>query len=66
AIIRAAQQYGMIVRDTTASSVALYAEMSQNSYDPYARPSGVFGKYWPDQIMRSFPWEHLEVVTPGA
>jgi hypothetical protein len=59
-IARAAQRYGMIVRDQ-ASTVTLYAE------DP--TPTGISLKYAVfagksgGQVMASFPWDRLQVVA---
>jgi hypothetical protein len=61
AIARAAQRYGIIVRDG-AGNVTFYAE------DP--RPSGanpygtLFRGRYPDEVLRGFPWDRLEVVAP--
>ena len=59
----AAQRHGIIVRDRTLSSVAIYAE------DP--TPTGAGNVYrraldglTPAQVLAAFPWHRLEVVTP--
>jgi hypothetical protein len=62
-IARAVQHYGMIVRDT-GGSVAFYAEdPTTTTGDPYGQ---LFGGEYPDQVLRNFPWNHLEVVSPGS
>lgn len=67
AMVRAAQKYGVVVRDTTGSSVNFYAESPVGSEaGAYTRPTGVFGKQWADQIMRSFPWDRLQAIAPPA
>ncbi len=58
-IARAAQRYGMIVRDG-AGNVAMYAQ------DPANLPSNPYpallGKLRPYQVLKSFPWDHLELL----
>jgi hypothetical protein len=57
AIAEAAQRYGMIVRDK-AGAVTLYGE------DPRTAGSwkSAFAGHSPDEIMRRFPWDRLQVV----
>jgi len=59
----AAQRYGLIVRDT-AGNIVIYGE------DPYPTGSNpypqLFGGLTPDQIMRAFPWNRLQAITPDA
>jgi hypothetical protein len=59
---RAAQRYGIVVRDT-AGCVVFYAE------DPVGAPGrnpydGIFGGQYPNHLLRTFPWQHLQVVAP--
>jgi hypothetical protein len=67
-IARAAQTYGIIVRDQTHYAVGFYAEdPTQTGTDPYytngvPNPTGPFGGLWPDQLLHSFPWSSLEVL----
>jgi hypothetical protein len=62
-IARAAQRYGMIVRDQTGVAVGLYAEDPvQARKDPYNGPKGFFGGQSRTQFLAEFPWESLEVV----
>ena len=60
-IARAAQRYGMIVRDKTSSAVGLYAEdPSQFPHsDPYPR---LFGGQLPSVLLKSFPWQHVQAL----
>jgi hypothetical protein len=61
AMARAAQRYGMVVRDTS-STVAVYAEMPTSGPDPYPR---LLGREYPDnlhQLMARFPWRHLQLL----
>jgi hypothetical protein len=63
-IAEAAQRYGMIVRDQTGQAVGLFAEnTAQFGTNPYDGPSGLFGGTPPNILMRSFPWEHLQVLS---
>jgi hypothetical protein len=63
AIAKAAQRYGMIVRDT-ASVTVFYGE------DPTVLPSNpylqIFGGAYPSQLLAGFPWNHLQVVAPSS
>ncbi len=64
-IALAAQRYGMIVRDQSGA-VSLYAEdPAPTGSNPYSGPYGLFGGLGPDDLMRHFPWSHLEVTRPG-
>jgi hypothetical protein len=59
----AAQNYGMIVRDKTGQGLAFFAEdPSQYGFDPYYGASGFFGGRYPTELMRTFPWQHLQLV----
>jgi hypothetical protein len=61
AMARAAQRYGMIVRDT-AGCVCFYGEDPVTTTgDPYG---GIFGGQYPNQLLRGFPWGRLQVVAP--
>jgi hypothetical protein len=63
AVAEAAQRYGIIVRDQTGHAVGFFAEnTAQFGTDPYDGPTGLFGGTPSNVLMRSFPWEHLQVV----
>ena len=63
AMARAAQRYGMVVRDT-ADVVSFYAEdPAATGLDPYGR---LFSGTYPSEALRGFPWDRLEVVAPPA
>jgi hypothetical protein len=63
AIARAAQRYGMIVRDGSGS-VSLYAEdPTPTGSNPY--PSWFDGQS-PAQVLDRFPWDRLEALPPNA
>jgi hypothetical protein len=60
---RAAQRYGMIVRDQTHVAVGFYAQDPVKAKrDPYYGPNGLFGGQSPTQLLARFPWGSLEVV----
>ncbi len=59
----AAQRYGLIVRDRSGS-VAFYGEDPvATGTDPFtaALRGGEMG-----EVMRTFPWEHIQLVRPGG
>jgi hypothetical protein len=59
----AAQRYGIIVRDQTTVAVAFFAEdATPTGTNPYAGRRGLFGGHRPDQLLASFPWEHLQLL----
>ena len=63
AMARAAQRYGIIVRDG-ASNITFYAEdPSPTGANPYGR---LFRNRYPNDVLRGFPWDRLEVVAPPS
>jgi hypothetical protein len=68
-LARAAQRYGMIVRDRTNHAVGFYAEdPTPTGSDPYAGPNGFYGGLRPWQFLPQFPWGQLQLLkmTPCA
>jgi hypothetical protein len=62
-IAEAAQRYGIIVRDQTGQAVGFFAEnTAQFGTNPYDGPGGLFGGTPSNILMRSFPWQHLQVL----
>jgi hypothetical protein len=60
ALARAAQRYGMIVRDQTGHGISLYAEAPRPGHRiSYRR---LFGGRTPLQLLARFPWDRLQVV----
>jgi hypothetical protein len=60
---RAAQRYGMIVRDQTHVAVGFFAQDPVHfKKDPYYGRNGLFGGQSPTQLLAKFPWQSLEVV----
>jgi hypothetical protein len=61
-IARAAQRYGIVVRDR-ASHVTFYAQdPTPTGSNPYAGPGGYFERRTPTQLLSSFPWSDLELL----
>jgi hypothetical protein len=62
AMARAAQRYGIVVRDS-GSNVAFYAEdPGPIGKDPYGGERGLFGGRYPSALLREFPWRHLQAL----
>jgi hypothetical protein len=61
-IARAAQRYGIFVRDKS-QVIHFFAEDPRSEKDnPYAGSDGYFDGKRPSQLLRSFPWNHLQVL----
>jgi len=62
-IARAAQRYGMVLRDK-AGAVTFYAEdPAPTGANPYGGPNGLFGGKWINNVLREqFPWHRLQVL----
>jgi hypothetical protein len=59
-IARAAQRYGIVVRDQTHHAISLFAENpTQFPGRPYAR---YFLGRTPQQLLANFPWDRLQVL----
>ncbi|MFL5912806.1 MAG: hypothetical protein ACJ768_19850 [Gaiellaceae bacterium] len=74
AIERAAQTYGIVIRDKTADTFSFYGQdPSPLSTNPYTSGPGVggvdngglgwFGGVAPSQLFRHFPWSRLRVIA---
>jgi hypothetical protein len=62
-IARAAQRYGMIVRDKTHDATGFYAEAPKDpKVDPYTGPHGLFGGLDPWEFLPRIPWGHVELL----
>jgi hypothetical protein len=57
---KAAQTYGMIVRDQTGHAISFFAEnpipLGTNPYP------ALYGSQYPTAIIRAFPWDRLQLV----
>jgi hypothetical protein len=61
-LAKAAQRYGIIVRDR-ASNIAFYGQDPiPLGIEPYTGSTGYFEGKSPVQLLASFPWSHLEVL----
>jgi hypothetical protein len=59
-IVRAAQRYGLVVRDQTGHALSLFAENpSQFRGNPYRR---YFKGRTPPQLLANFPWDRLQLL----
>jgi hypothetical protein len=59
-IARAAQRYGLVVRDQTHHAISLFGENpSQFRGHPYSR---YFRGRTPQEMLANFPWDRLQVV----
>lgn len=63
AMARAAQRYGIVVRDTSSCVVFFGEDPTTAAGDPYA---SIFGGQYPSVLLQGFPWDHLQVVAPAA
>lgn len=62
-IAKAAQRYGIIVRDQTAHAISFFAENpNQQTTNPYVGSSGFFGGAYPNPVTKAFPWSSLQLV----
>jgi hypothetical protein len=60
---KAAQTYGMIVRDQTGHAISFFAENpAQYPTNPYTSPGGFFGGPDPTAVMKAFPWQYVQLV----
>ena len=56
----AAQRYGIVVVDQTGWAVGFRAEDNRpTGSDPYYGSGGLFGGLYPNDLLASFPWDHL-------
>jgi hypothetical protein len=62
AIARAAQRYGIVVRDQ-APVVKFFSQPPlPGAKNPYAGPGGYFEGHSPGELLSTFPWRHLQVL----
>ncbi len=61
-IAEAAQRYGIIVRDA-GPNLSFYAQdPTPIGTEPYKGKNGYFENRYPNQVLASFPWEHLQLL----
>jgi hypothetical protein len=59
----AAQRYGIVVTDQTGWAVGFRAEdNTPTGSDPYYGAGGLFGGLYPNDLLASFPWDHLQLL----
>jgi hypothetical protein len=62
-LAKAAQRYGIIIRDQTGHAISFFAENpTPSGGNPYITTSGFYGGPDPTEVMRAFPWEHLQLL----
>ena len=62
-LARAAQRYGIVVRDRTHHAVGFYAEdPARTGTDPYRGPQGLYGDLDPWEFLPRFPWQRLQLL----
>ncbi len=59
---RAAQRYGIIIRDGAAEVVFYAQDPVPTGTEPYAGPDGYFEGRSPRELLAAFPWKHLQVL----
>ena len=62
AIATAAQRYGIIVRDFAGNVTFTGEDPTPTGSDPYHGPDGLYGGQYPNLLLASFPWSHLQVL----
>jgi hypothetical protein len=61
-IARAAQRYGMVVRDQTGHGISLWAEVPSGASGTGNSFSRLLGGKSPGEILANFPWDRLQVL----
>jgi hypothetical protein len=62
-IARAAQRYGIVIRDGSPSVASFYAQdPTPTGTEPYGGEDGWMEGKYPSQLLASFPWWHLELL----
>jgi hypothetical protein len=65
AIARAAQRFGIVVRDQTGrgNAIAFFGEDPRpRQPDPYEGAAGLFGSLTPIDVLADFPWDRLQLL----
>jgi len=61
-IARAAQRYGMVVRDQTGHGISLWVEVASDSQRASHAYTRLLGAKSPGDILATFPWDRLQVL----
>jgi hypothetical protein len=61
-LARAAQRYGLVVRDRSYAIAFFAQDPIPTGAEPYAGPGGYFEGRYPTQLLASFPWSQLQAL----
>lgn len=61
-LAKAAQRYGIIVRDTAGAVVFFGQDPGPTGTEPYTGAHGYFEGKLPRELLESFPWSHLQLL----
>jgi hypothetical protein len=61
-IARAAQRYGIVVRDRSYAIAFFAQDPIPTGVEPYGGAGGYFEGHYPNQLLASFPWSQLETL----
>ncbi|HUB75062.1 MAG TPA: hypothetical protein VL979_13650 [Solirubrobacteraceae bacterium] len=61
-LAKAAQRYGIVVRDEAAETTFYAQDPTPTGTNPYGGAHGYFEGESPQQLLASFPWSHLELL----
>jgi len=60
---KAAQRYGIIVRDQTGHAISFFAENpAQYGTNPYTGSTGFYRGSYPNPVTEAFPWQYLQLL----
>ena len=58
----AAQRYGIVVRDRSSNATFYAQDPTPTGTNPYTGTHGYFEGKSPQQLLKSFPWSHLQLL----
>lgn len=61
-IARAAQRYGIVVRDRAGDITFYGQDPVTTGGEPYEGKNGYFHDQYPSELLSTFPWRHLQVL----
>jgi hypothetical protein len=61
-IARAAQRYGIVIRDYSSVAHFFAQDPSSLPVNPFLGPGGYFEGRYPGELLASFPWDHLQLL----
>jgi hypothetical protein len=62
-IAEAAQRYGIVIRSRSANVAFVAEDPTPTGANPYAGAHGFFEGKYPYQLLASFPWSHLQLLS---